>query len=126
MPGDRRKLLVNDTIADRPTHDRAHDATWLRTTIVRAASATCTPCWLITSVSTTSSVIAPPFLSVTLVTRGLNVSVSPTTIGARYVNCCSPCRTRARSIPSAVRYSNGSAASIISRQNRYVGGAGTA
>jgi hypothetical protein len=81
VAGDRRKLLVDDTFADRRL-SCTHDALSLRTTTVREASATCTPSWLVTAVSNTTSVIAPPFFSVTLARRGLNVRVSPITTGA--------------------------------------------
>src|SRR5262249_52911669 len=82
VPGDRRKLLVDDALAQLWLC-RTHDGLGLRMTTVREVSATCTPCWLVTFVSTTTSVIAPPFLSVTDVTRGRNVSTSPTTTGAK-------------------------------------------
>ncbi|MBU2704300.1 hypothetical protein Ga0466249_005463, partial [Sporomusaceae bacterium BoRhaA] len=45
MPGDRRKLLVDDDIADRG-NAAAHDGLALRTTMVRETSATWTPFWL--------------------------------------------------------------------------------
>src|SRR5262245_27349661 len=108
---DRRKLLVDDALAN----SWGHDGLGLRMTTVRDRAATWTPFWLVTLVPITTSVIAPPFFSDTPVTRGRKVRLSPTTTGARKSKRCSPCSTRARSMLSAVRNSNGTVASIISR-----------
>ena len=85
VTADRRELLVQDAVADREltVQSLAHAATLFSTTTVREQSATWTPCWLVTLVSTTASVMAPPFLSVMLAMRGSKRSVSPTMTGAR-------------------------------------------
>ena len=85
VTADRREFLVHDAVADREltVQSLAHAATLFSTTTVREQSATWTPCWLVTLVSTTASVMAPPFLSVMLAMRGSKRSVSPTMTGAR-------------------------------------------
>ena len=64
VTADRRELLVHDAVADREltVQSLAHAATLFSTTTVREQSATWTPCWLVTVVSTTASVMRAALL----------------------------------------------------------------